>query len=143
MINSVVLVGRLVRDPELRRTTNGAAVASFTVAVDNQVKDANGNRTASFIPCTVWNVAAENVTKYAHKGSLVGVTGRLNQRSYENKDGKTVNVVEVICERVQFLEPKGNGSAKQVDESRHFEAESENNSDEVVDLGMANDDLPF
>ena len=109
MINRVVLVGRLTRDPELRRTQNGTAVASFTVAVDNRTKDVNGNKTTSFIPCTIWNQQAENVVRFVHKGSLVGVEGRLNQRSYQNKDGKNVQVIEVICDSVQFLERKEDG----------------------------------
>lgn len=106
MINRVVLVGRLTRDPELRRTANQTAVASFTVAVDNLTKDAQGNRTTSFIPCTAWNTTAEFVQKFAHKGSLVGVEGRLNQRSYQNKEGRNVQVIEVICDSVQLLEKK-------------------------------------
>lgn len=109
MMNRVVLVGRLTRDPELRRTQNGTAVASFTVAVDNRTKDVNGNKTTSFIPCTIWNQQAENVVRFVHKGSLVGVEGRLNQRSYQNKDGKNVQVIEVICDSVQFLERKEDG----------------------------------
>ena len=109
MMNRVVLVGRLTRDPELRRTQNGTAVTSFTVAVDNRTKDVNGNKTTSFIPCTIWNQQAENVVRFVHKGSLVGVEGRLNQRSYQNKDGKNVQVIEVICDSVQFLERKEDG----------------------------------
>lgn len=106
MINRVILVGRLTKDPELRKTNNGTAVASFTIAVDDRTKDANGERTTSFIPCAVWNQAAENVSKYCHKGSLVGVDGRLNQRTYDSKDGKKVSVIEVIADSVQFLETK-------------------------------------
>lgn len=106
MINRVVLVGRLTRDPELRKTVNGASVATFTIAVDNRTKGPNGEKTTSFIPCTAWNQQAENACKYTHKGSLVGVEGRLNQRSYDAKDGRKVSVVEVICDSVQFLESK-------------------------------------
>ena len=85
MINRVVLVGRLTRDPELRKTTTGTSVASFTLAVDNRLKDANGQYTTSFIPCVVWKEQAENCVRFIHKGSLVGVEGRLNQRNYEIK----------------------------------------------------------
>ena len=92
MINRVVLVGRLTRDPELRRTTNGTSVASFTIAIDNRTKGPNGEKTTSFIPCTVWNQAAENVSRFTRKGSLVGIEGRLNQRSYESKDNRKVSV---------------------------------------------------
>lgn len=109
MINRVVLVGRMTKDAELRKTANGTSVASFTVALDNRVKGPNGEKTTSFIPCTIWNQQAENVVRFVHKGSLVGVEGRLNQRSYQNKDGKNVQVIEVICDSVQFLERKEDG----------------------------------
>ena len=146
MINRVVLVGRLTRDPELRRTGSGTAVASFTVAVDNRTKDANGNRTTSFIPCTIWNQQAENVVRFVHKGSLVGVEGRLNQRSYQNKEGKNVQVIEVICDSVQFLERKDeNATSEPVQEygyqEKAKEVEPETNNVEGIDL--VEDDLPF
>ena len=144
MINRVVLVGRLTRDPELRRTGNGTAVASFTVAVDNRTKDANGNRTTSFIPCTIWNQQAENVVRFVHKGSLVGVEGRLNQRSYQNKEGKNVQVIEVICDSVQFLEPKSASGERGSTTTPTFNdvpaVEEENNLDSI---DIADDDLPF
>ena len=143
MINSVVIVGLLVRDPELRRTTSGTAVASFTIAVDNRVKGPNGEKTTSFIPCTVWGQAAENTAKYTHKGSLVGITGRLNQRSYDSKDGRKVQVIEVICETVQFLESKNSGSESS---SRTFEPVEEENidiNDNLDNTELSDDDLPF
>lgn len=144
MINRVVLVGRLTRDPELRKTVNGASVAAFTIAVDNRTKGPNGERTTSFIPCTAWNQQAENACKYTHKGSLVGVEGRLNQRSYDAKDGRKVSVVEVICDSVQFLESKNSNNA-----SREYtgytpdvmpdDIEEKNTSS----IDVADDDLPF
>ncbi len=109
-MNRVVLVGRIVRDPELRRTTSGASVTSFTVAVDNPGRGNGQDRSASFIPCTCWNKTAENVAKYCQKGSMVGVDGRLNQRSYEDKTGAKRSVVEVVAESVQFLSAKGSNS---------------------------------
>lgn len=152
MINRVVLVGRLTRDPELRRTQSGTAVASFTVAVDNRTKDQNGERTTSFIPCTVWNQAAENVAKFMHKGSLVGVEGRLNQRSYDSKDGRRVSVVEVICDSVQFLERKGEGNTSSsynddLGASQAYQPDpepvEEPASKNVSSIPVADDDLPF
>ena len=106
-LNRVVLVGRMVRDPELKRTNSGTSVTSFTIAVDNLTKAGN-EKSASFIPCTCWNKTAENVAKYCSKGTLVGVDGRLNQRSYEDKSGQKRSVVEVIAESVQFLERRTN-----------------------------------
>ncbi|MCI2069271.1 MAG: single-stranded DNA-binding protein [Bacilli bacterium] len=108
-MNRVVVVGRLVKDPELKKTNNGSSVVSFTLAVDNRQRS-NGERSASFFPCTAWNATAENVAKFMKKGSLVGVDGRLNQRSYQSRDGHTVNVIEIIAEQVQFLEKKGDSN---------------------------------
>lgn len=107
MLNRVVLVGRMTRDPELRRTGSGSAVTNFTIALNrNFTSSANGQQT-DFIPCVVWNKAAENVAKYCAKGSLVGVEGRLQSRQYQNQEGRNVTVIEVICDSVQFLESKG------------------------------------
>lgn len=106
MLNRVVLVGRMVRDPELRRTGTGVAVTSFTIAMNRNFTNQQGEREADFIPCVVWNKAAENTARYCRKGSLVGVDGRLQSRSYENQEGRRVNVIEVVCDSVQFLESK-------------------------------------
>lgn len=146
MINRVVLVGRLTRDPELRRTTSGAAVASFTIAVDNRVKS-GAERSASFIPCTVWNQAAENMAKFTRKGSLVGIEGRLNQRSYDAKDGRRVNVLEVICDSVQFLEPKNSSNQPDMDTPVFDDMDNANdtveNNKNLSSIDIADDDLPF
>ncbi len=146
MINRVVLVGRLTRDPELRRTTNGTSVASFTIAIDNRTKGPNGEKTTSFIPCTVWNQAAENVSRFTRKGSLVGVEGRLNQRSYESKDNRKVSVIEVICDSVQFLERKDeNATSESVQEYGYQEKvkEVEPETTNVAGIDIVEDDLPF
>lgn len=150
MINRVVLVGRLTRDPELRKTQSGTSVASFTIAIDNRTKGPNGEKTTSFIPCTVWNQAADNVSRFTRKGSLVGVEGRLNQRTYDSKDNRRVQVVEVICDTVQFLDrrsddnpttvPAGNSGYQQDPEPSHIKDEEQNM--ESLDL-TADDDLPF
>lgn len=106
MINRVVLVGRLTRDPELRKTTSGASVASFTLAVDNRMAKDSSEKSASFIPCIAWNLTADNVVKYTRKGSLVAIDGFIVQRTYERKDKTIANVIEVIADAVQFLTPK-------------------------------------
>ncbi len=105
MINRVCCVGRLTKDPELRRTNSGAAVTSFTLALNRNYNSADGIQ-ADFIPCVVWNKIAENVEKYCSKGSLVGVEGRLRSRNYDNAQGQKVFVVEVVCDSVQFLETR-------------------------------------
>lgn len=105
MINRVVMVGRMTRDPELRRTGSGAAVTSFTLALNRNYNSADGQQ-ADYISCVVWNKVAENVAQYCSKGSLVGVEGRLRTRTYDNAQGQRVYVTEVVCDSVQFLETR-------------------------------------
>ncbi|MCJ1763158.1 single-stranded DNA-binding protein [Mammaliicoccus sciuri] len=106
MINKAVLVGRLVRDPEYRTTPSGVQVATFTLAVNRTFTNQQGEREADFINCVVFRKQAENVNQYLSKGKLAGVDGRLQSRSYENNEGQKVYVTEVVCDNVQFLEPK-------------------------------------
>lgn len=112
MINSVTLVGRLTKDPELRTTPSGVEVGNFTLAVNRTFTNQQGEREADFINCIVFRKQAVNVNQYLSKGKLAGIVGRLQTRSYENKEGQIVFVTEVVCDNVQFLEPKGsqNGS---------------------------------
>lgn len=114
MINRVVLVGRMTRDPELRRTPQGDAVTSFTLAVNRNFTSRDGQQQADFINCVVWRKPAENVERYCSKGSLVGVEGRIQTRSYDNQQGQRVYVTEVICDSVQFLETKAARERNQV-----------------------------
>src|SRR3954469_20507330 len=107
MMNRVVLVGRLTKDPDLRYTPNGVPVATFTLAVNRPFSSQSGDREADFINCVVWRKPAENVANFLKKGSLAGVDGRIQTRNYEGQDGKRVYVTEVLAESVQFLEPKG------------------------------------
>lgn len=104
-MNRVTLVGRLTKDPELKYTASNIAVISFTVAVDRTYKNANGEKQTDFINCVVWRKQAENMAKYTHKGSLIGIDGRIETRSYD-KDGQKVYVTEVIADSVQFLDTK-------------------------------------
>ncbi|PTJ70086.1 single-stranded DNA-binding protein [Mammaliicoccus sciuri] len=112
MINSVTLVGRLTKNPEIRTTPSGVEVGNFTLAVNRTFTNQNGERDADFINCIVFRKTAENVNQYLSKGKLTGVDGRLQSRSYDNKEGKKVFVTEVVCDNVHFLEPKDsqNGS---------------------------------
>ncbi|EOD7500807.1 single-stranded DNA-binding protein [Staphylococcus aureus] len=108
MLNRTVLVGRLTKDPELRSTPNGVNVGTFTLAVNRPFTNAQGERETDFINVVVFKKQAENVKNYLSKGSLAGVDGRLQTRSYDNKDGQRVFVTEVVADSVQFLEPKNN-----------------------------------
>ena len=105
MINRVVLVGRLTKDPELRKTPNNVSVTTFTLAVDDRPSGARETST-SFFTIVAWNNTADFVAQYIKKGHLVGVDGRLQQRSYENNSGQKVYVIEVIADSVQSYQPK-------------------------------------
>lgn len=130
MMNRVVLVGRLTKDPDLRYTPNGVPVASFTLAVNRNFTNRQGEREADFINCVVWRRQAENVANYLKKGSLAGVDGRIQTRNFEGQDGRRVYITEVVAESVQFLEPK----STTVERSGGFEAHG---------AGQGNMDNPF
>ena len=121
MINSVALVGRLTKDPELRTTPSGVEVGNFTLAVNRTFTNQQGEREADFINCIVFRKQAVNVNQYLSKGKLAGVDGRLQSRSYDNKEGQKVYVTEVVCDNVQFLEPKDsqNGSNSYQNETNY------------------------
>lgn len=106
MINNVVLVGRMTRDAELRYTPSNQAVATFTLAVNRNFKNQAGEREADFINCVIWRQPAENLANWAKKGALVGITGRIQTRNYENQQGQRVYVTEVIADNFQILESR-------------------------------------
>ncbi|HCQ0905524.1 TPA: single-stranded DNA-binding protein [Listeria monocytogenes] len=159
MMNRVVLVGRLTKDPDLRYTPAGAAVATFTLAVNRTFTNQQGEREADFINCVVWRKPAENVANFLKKGSLAGVDGRVQTRNFEGNDGKRVYVTEIVAETVQFLEPKSNPGRtipndyqNKVNYSNNIQASSygadtsQNSSAFVNDskpIDISDDDLPF
>ena len=150
MINRVVLVGRLTKDPVLRKTANGVSVTSFTVACTRRFKQ-DGQPEADFINTVAWNKTADIVQQYTHKGSLVGVEGRIQTRSYDDQSGKRVYVTEVVADSVQFLESKsaaasnayvpeqGNNQVYQSDNGQSYSNDFTSSST----LDIASDDLPF
>ncbi|GGE26467.1 single-stranded DNA-binding protein [Streptococcus himalayensis] len=106
MLNNVVLVGRLTKDAELRYTPSNVAVATFTLAVNRPFKNEAGEREADFINCVIWRQAAENLANWAKKGSLIGITGSIQTRNYENQQGQRVYVTEVLASHFQLLESR-------------------------------------
>lgn len=106
MLNRAILTGRLTRDPELRYSTSGTAVVQATIAVDRQFKNQQGEREADFINLVIWRKAAENFANFTHKGSLVGIDGRIQTRTYENKQGQRVYVTEINVDSFSLLEPR-------------------------------------
>lgn len=151
MINRVVLTGRLTRNPELKTTQNGLSVASFTIAVNRQFIDSNGNREADFINCVIWKKSAENLCKYTHKGSLIGIDGRLQTRSYDNNNGQKVFVTEVVVDSFSLLEPKNESQTNNQSSNNGYSNSSNTNAATEPDpfassgdsISISDDDLPF
>lgn len=153
MLNRTVLVGRLTRDPELRYTQSGQAVASFTLAVNRTFTNQQGEREADFINCVAWRNTAENIANHLKKGSMAGVDGRLQTRSYDDQSGRRVFVTELVVETVQFLDPKGSGQAdsrQQGGAGRNQSSGQQGNSfpddpfaNEGKPIDISDEDLPF
>ena len=155
MINRVVLVGRLTKEPELRTTQSGAKVCQYTLAV-NRTRKAEGQPDADFINCVTWNKQAENMAQYLHKGSLVGVEGRIQTRSYDDSNGRKVYVTEVITDSVQFIESKQKAQQNQnnMENGAYYQQQAPQEQPvqyavnltaqaEQDTLDISSDDLPF
>ena len=138
MINNVVLVGRLTRDPELRYTPSNVAVATFSLAVNRNFKNQAGNREADFISCIMWRQQAENFANWCKKGNLVGITGRIQTRSYDNQQGQRVYVTEVVAESFQTLEKKDN-----IANHSSMENQMPPSFGATNPLDISDDDFPF
>ena len=151
MINRVVLVGRLTRDVEVRKTTNGLSVASFTVACDRrQRRDAQNQQSADFISCVAWDQTADFMSNFLTKGSLISVEGRIQSGSYEDTTGKKVYTQDVVADRVQALESRAQRqeqSSRPTDYAPAYQeaptpsASYESNDEPILDI--TSDDLPF
>ena len=160
MINRVVLVGRLTRDVEVRKTASGLSVATFTVACDRRMargQDGNNQQSADFISCVAWRQAADFLGSYAHKGALVGVEGRIQTRNYD-RDGQKVYITEVVCDTANLLESKSQSQSRAQNsgyqdnsyQQPYSQPKPSTNDDFVSDdfgagIGMdiSSDDLPF
>ncbi len=151
MVNNVVLVGRLTRDPELRRTTSGLSVASFTIAVDDSRKGPNGEKVTVFMPVSIFGKSADTVVKFTRKGNLVGVIGRLTQRKYTRRsDNVEITSTEVIATNIEFMEPKSSNGANDsgyysdpnTDSSPASIAQPQESKD-TDSIDIIDDDLPF
>ena len=143
MINRVILVGRLTKDPEYRQTPSGVSTATFTLAVNRTFKNKNGEREADFINVVVFRQQAENVDKYLSKGSLAGVDGRIQSRSYENKEGQRVFVTEVVADSVQFMDSKGSNQQNNQPQQQQGQAPAENNPFANGNDDISESELPF
>ena len=148
MFNKVILIGRTTKEVELRRTSSGTAVSTFTLAVDNRFVQKDGQNTADFISCVAWNNTAEFMNNYVKKGSLVAVEGRIQTRNYDNKDGNRVYVTEVVVENMRMLESRG-GDRSSYNNLDSYEPSSSTREviPEVespeIEYNISDDDLPF
>lgn len=151
MMNSICLVGRLTKDVELRYTPSNVAVATFTLAVNRTFKNENGDREADFINCVMWRQQAENLANWAKKGALIGITGRIQTRSYENQQGQRVYVTEVVAENFQMLESRaaregGNANGGYNQSQQQAPSYSKNNGNPFGNsnpMDIQDSDLPF
>ena len=136
MINRVVLVGRITKDPMLRKTQSGTSVVSFTIACNRRVP--SQGQDADFINCVAWNKTADFMTQYVKKGALLGLEGRIQTYNYDDKDGKRVYITEVVADSVQFLESK-----KQAENVQNEAYPVQNNECADYESDIETDDLPF
>ena len=143
MVNRVILVGRLVKDPELRKTNSDISFATFTLAVDNRVKEADGTRGTIFIDCRVFRDQAESLVKNTRKGSKVAVDGSLNQRNFVRQDGSKGKVIEIVVDSVTFLDPNPNRESNAVETPRFDDAPAPINGSNLDSIDLPDDDLPF
>ena len=143
MVNRVVLVGRLVKDPELRKTNSDISFATFTLAVDNRVKEADGTRGTIFIDCRVFRDQAESLVKNTRKGSKVAVDGSLNQRNFERRDGTKGKVIEIVVDSVTFLDPNPNRDNNAIEEPKFDDVPAPSNGNNLDSIDLPDDDLPF
>lgn len=151
-MNKVILIGRLTKDLELKKTTSGKSFVNFSVAVDRPFNNAQGQREADFINCIAWNKTAENMSSFVGKGSLIAVDGRIQTRNYENNEGKRVYVTEVVAEFVQFLGSKSGSTttqAKPVQSNNNddffggIDEKTTSSNDFLSNLEINEDELPF
>lgn len=147
-MNKVILVGRLTRDPEVKNTTTGKAVATFTLAVDRRFKNKDGQKEADFVPIVVWGKQAEFAGQYLSKGSQIGVAGRLQVRSYDAQDGQRRYVTEVVADEINFLSSSRKDSNAGYQQTPAPRSDNNNNMsvmglDEDFHLMADDDDIPF
>lgn len=143
MLNRVILIGRLTRDPELRYTPSGVATTTFTLAVDRPFSSQSGEREADFIPVVTWRQLAETCANYLKKGRLTAVEGRIQVRNYVNNEGKRVYITEVIADNVRFLESNRDNGQASSNTSNSQSQQQDPFSDDGKPIDISDDDLPF
>lgn len=161
-MNKVILTGRITKNPEMRYTNNGIATVQFSLAVDRQMRDANGNRQADFINCVAWRQQADFIGRFIKKGFMICVEGKITTRSYQTQDNQTRYVTEVIVDQVENLQPRDPNAQPQAPNAQPQFAPNQMNNpsygsapsanaqqqsyaqpEESFSIGVADDDLPF
>lgn len=155
MMNNVTLIGRPTKDPDLRYTASGTAVATFTLAVNRNYTNQNGDRETDFINCVIWRKPAETLANYVRKGTLIGISGRLQTRNYENQQGQRVYVTEVIVENFYLLESRSQAEAREQKQKTTQNSTTNNQFSSTASnvdnndlfngnpIDISDDDLPF
>lgn len=158
-MNKVILIGRITKDPELRRTPSDVSVVQFTVAVNRNYQNKNGEKQADFINCIAWRNQAENLAKYIKKGGQIAIEGNIQTRTYDDPNGVRKYITEVVCDQITFLENKKNGQADELSQipvppvrdnyqssnNSYQKQESQKNPFDDIDkaFDISSDDLPF
>lgn len=137
-MNSAQLIGRLVKDPQLRYSSNNVAIVKFTLAVNRTFANKDGERDADFISCVAFKQNAENLSKYQKKGNRIAISGHIQTGSYEDNDGKRIYTTDIVCDNIQFLEPKQYNSEEAKQVQRDIQPKSKGES-----LDISESDLPF
>ena len=143
MVNRVLLMGRLVKDPELRKTNSDVSFATFTLAVDNRMRESDGTRGTIFIDCRVFRDQADSLVKNTRKGSRIAVDGSLNQRNFTYQDGRKGKAIEVYVDSVTFLDPNPNRENNSVDTPKFDDTAAPINGSNLDSIDLPDDDLPF
>lgn len=143
MINSVALTGRLTSVPELEKTASNVSVVKGNLAVNRNFKNQNGEREADFINFVAWRGAADIIAQYCGKGSLIGVTGRIQTRNYENQQGQRVYVTEVVVENVTLLDSKGSSQGSNQQPNNSYQGAQNQPLGNFTPLDISDSDLPF
>ena len=142
-MNKCVIIGRLVKEPEAKTTSNQINFCNFTIAVDRKFKDSNGQRQADFINCVAWRQTANFITSYFHKGSKIAVVGSIQTRTYDDNNGNRQYITEVVVDEAEFVESKATNSQPKNETRNYEENDEENFGYEVDDFDEANSNITF
>ena len=142
-MNKVMLIGRMTKDAELKRTQNGTEFCNFIIAVDRRFKDANGQRQADFIACVAWKTTAQFIAKYFKKGNKIAVVGSIQTRKYEDQNGQTHLVTEVVVEEAEFVESKNSGNGNTTVPATQNQNQTAAPAVEAEPEEVSADDMPF